>query len=276
MRNSRHVRYSGPLRAAVLDWAGTAVDFGSRAPVQAFQSVFRGRNVEVTASEVRAFMGLHKMEHLRRLLATPRVAKAWQQVHGNPSDDSDVASLFAEFIPAQLTVLAETAQVIPGVLAAIEFMRCRRMRIGSTTGYTAELLAVVAAEAARQGYVPDAMASVSDVPAGRPAPWMMHRVLELLDVHPSAAVVKFGDTPADIGEGLAAGTWTVGVVTCGNEIGLSKDEWFALPLAERVDLAQAGRRRLEATGAHYVIDDWSACPAILEDIEGRLVSGEAP
>ncbi len=276
MRNPRHARYAGPLRAAVLDWAGTAVDFGSQAPVQAFQSVFLGHGVEVTAGEVRAFMGLHKREHLHRLLATARVAEAWRQVHGRPPTADDEGALFAEFVPAQLMVLAETAQVIPGVLESIRWMRSRRMRIGSTTGYTAELLAVVAGEAARQGYVPDAVASVSDVPAGRPAPWMMHRVLERLDIHPPASVVKFGDTPADIGEGLAAGTWTVGLINCGNEVGLSQAAWEALDPADRVERTLAGRRRLEAAGAHYVVPDWSAVPGILDDIEARLRSEDAP
>ncbi len=276
MRNPRHARYCGPLRAAVLDWAGTAVDFGSQAPVQAFQAVFRRAGVEVTAAEVRAFMGLHKREHLHRILATPRVAEAWRQVHGHPVDVIDEDSLFAEFVPAQLSVLAQTAQVIPGVLESAALMRARGMRLGSTTGYTAELLALVAAEAARQGYRPDASASVSDVPAGRPAPWMMARVLQRLDVHPPAAVVKFGDTPADIGEGLAAGTWTVGLVSCGNEVGLSEAEWSALAPAIQEERLAAGRRNLEAAGAHYVINDWSGCAQVLDDIDARLLSGEAP
>ena len=35
--------YAGPVRAVVFDWAGTTVDYGSRAPVAAFAEVFRRR-----------------------------------------------------------------------------------------------------------------------------------------------------------------------------------------------------------------------------------------
>ena len=276
MQNPRHAPYRGPLKAVVLDWAGTAVDFGSLAPVMAFQAVFRRRGVDVASADVRAFMGMHKRDHLHRLLALPQVAEAWRGAHGRLPDGEDELSLFAEFVPAQRSVLVETAEVIPGVLDAVESMRSRGLRLGSTTGYTAELLAIVADEAARQGYRPDVAVTVSDVPAGRPAPWMMHRVLERLDVFPPAAVVKVGDTPVDVGEGLSAGAWSVGLVACGNEVGLSRTAWSALSPDEREARLKAGRANLEAAGAHYVIDDWSAWPGVLDDIGARLRNGETP
>lgn len=44
----------------MLDWAGTIVDFGSRAPVAALECVFAAAGVPVTVAEVRESMGLAK------------------------------------------------------------------------------------------------------------------------------------------------------------------------------------------------------------------------
>ena len=47
-----------------------------------------------------------------------------------------------------------------------------------------------AALAKQQGYEPDANVCGDDVPAGRPAPWMIFRVMEQLDVYPPAAAFQ--------------------------------------------------------------------------------------
>jgi phosphonoacetaldehyde hydrolase len=69
------------LRAVILDWAGTVVDFGSRAPVTALQCVFANAGVPVTIAEARESMGLAKKEHIRTILEIPRVRAAWVSKH---------------------------------------------------------------------------------------------------------------------------------------------------------------------------------------------------
>ena len=39
------------LRAVIFDWAGTMVDFGSRAPVEAFRTLFAEFGTEITEAE---------------------------------------------------------------------------------------------------------------------------------------------------------------------------------------------------------------------------------
>ena len=48
------------LKAVVFDWAGTIVDYGSRAPMGAFVEVFRRFGVAITNAEARGPMGLPK------------------------------------------------------------------------------------------------------------------------------------------------------------------------------------------------------------------------
>ncbi len=42
-----------------------------------------------------------------------------------------------------------------------------------------------------------------------------------LDACPMSRIVKIGNTPADVQEGLNAGAWVIGVTLSGNEVGLS-------------------------------------------------------
>jgi phosphonoacetaldehyde hydrolase len=50
---------------------------------------------------------------------------------------------------------------------------------------------------------------------------MMWYAMANLGVWPAETVVKVDDTAPGIGEGKAAGTWTVGVALTGNAAGLS-------------------------------------------------------
>ena len=62
-----------PIKAVLLDWAGTTVDYGSRAPTQVFVEIFRRRGVEITIAEARGPMGRAKHEHIAMVAALPRV-----------------------------------------------------------------------------------------------------------------------------------------------------------------------------------------------------------
>lgn len=56
------------LKAVVLDWAGTVIDFGSFAPMGVFVDVFRRFGVDVTIAEARVPMGLPKWDHIDAML----------------------------------------------------------------------------------------------------------------------------------------------------------------------------------------------------------------
>ena len=164
--------YRGPLKAVILDWAGTTLDYGCYAPAVVFVEVFRRQNVPITIQEARVPMGAHKKVHIRQITQMSAVAERWEQVHGRSPDEQDVERMFEAFVPLQLGCLADYAVLIPGTLEALAAFRERGLKIGSTTGYTREMMEQLQGEAEARGYVPDASVCATDVPAGRPAPWM--------------------------------------------------------------------------------------------------------
>ena len=268
--------YRGSLKAVILDWAGTAVDYGSFAPTAVFLRLFESRGVQITTDDARSGMGLMKKDHLKTILARPPVAEAWKSAHGAPASEADVDDLFNNFVPMQLSVLREYAEPIPGLLDVIKQLRDRGIKIGSTTGYIRSMMDVLAPVAAQKGYAPDCIICPDEVPAGRPYPWMCYQNAIQLEVFPMQAMVKVGDTLPDIEEGLNAGMWTVGLSLTGNLLGLSELEVNALANEVKNNMREKTSSQLYQAGAHYVIDGIWDLPKILEDIEFRLTRGEYP
>jgi phosphonoacetaldehyde hydrolase len=251
------------IQAVILDWAGTTVDHGCQAPAGAFVALFREHGVEVPLSVARGPMGAHKREHLRALLA-------WAQGARLPDEDA----LYARLTALQVACLPDHAAPVPGCVEAIAALRARGVRIGSTTGYTAKMLAALAPAAAAQGYRPDVAVTADEVPAGRPAPYMALRAMERLGVWPVQVCVKVGDTPLDVDEGRNAGMWTVGVMLTGNVGGLTAAELARSTEAEREALR--ARARAELGGAHLLIDGVADLPAAVATLEERIRRGERP
>ena len=268
--------YRGPVKAVLLDWAGTTMDYGCYAPAVVFVQVYKKHGVEITMEQAREPMGAHKKVHIHKVSRIPAVAKIWQEVHGRPCTEDDVETMFQEFIPMQLACLADYADLIPGTLEAIEKFRKRGLRIGSTTGYTGEMMELLCAEAKNRGYEPDSTVCATDVPAGRPEPWMCLKNAENLGVYPMEAIVKIGDTLPDIAEGLNAGMWTVGLAKTGNEVGLNAEEIAALDAEELDYKLTRARERMAQAGAHYVVDGIWDCEPIIDEINARLARGEKP
>lgn len=268
--------FTGPVKAVVLDWAGTAVDHGCMGPAAVFVEVFREQGIEVSVQEARQFMGIEKKEHIRKMCALDSVAEAWQEKFERLPDDDDVDTLYERTAHMMVSVIANHADPIPGVPETIEALRGMGIKIGSCTGYVQEMMDVLVPAARKKGYAPDAVFCSSDVPAGRPYPWMCYLNAIELGVYPMAAMVKIGDTIADIKEGLNAGMWTVGIVKTGNEIGLTRNALDALDPVDRDRRIREVKARFKEAGAHYVLDCTADVIPVIEDINKRLASGEQP
>jgi len=266
----------GPLKAVILDWAGTTVDYGCLAPVEAFRATFKAQGIEITTAEARAPMGLNKRDHIKAITASDRVASLWRGKFGHDTTEEEIDAMYAAFVPFQLACIRDYAQLIPGTLETIAYFRHRGLKIGSTTGYSREMMALLLPEAEKQGYKPDAVACASDVALGRPSPFLVFVNAMKLGVYPLAQAVKIGDTVADIEEGVNAGMWTIGLTRCGNELGLSQREADQLPHLELSERLSAAERRMNAAGAHYVVPSIADTIPLIDDINARLSSGESP
>lgn len=261
----------------ILDWAGTTVDFGCFAPVEAFLQIFQEAGVAATMAEARKPMGMLKRDHIRAMLEMERLQEAWRQVKGRASTEEDVERLYERFEPLLLASLEQYAQPLPEVVESVNLLRQSGIRIGSTTGYTDLMMDVVAAEAEKQGYAPDFRITPDATQSyGRPYPYMIFRNIEALRLKAVWTTVKVGDTIADIREGVHAGVWSVGVMVGSSQLGLSYEQYHELADKEKSVALASVEEAFKAAGADFVIPTLGELPALLDHINEKIAQGERP
>ncbi|MBN3806297.1 phosphonoacetaldehyde hydrolase [Paraburkholderia sp. Ac-20336] len=264
------------VKAVIFDWAGTVVDYGSRAPMGAFVETFAQFGVPVTIDEARGPMGMAKRPHIAALMALPRVAQAWAERYGHAPGEADIDAVYDVFVPKNIAVAASYSAVIPGVAEVASALRHDGVRIGTTTGYTREIIDQIVPGAAAQGFSPDSIVCTGDTPEGRPSPYMIYKTLPQLGVWRAREAIKVDDTEVGIEEGINGGTWAVGVAVSGNAFGMSEAEVKALSADEFAARRRAAIGKLKAAGAHYVIDSVADLLPVVHEIDARLARGERP
>ncbi|ATP38668.1 phosphonoacetaldehyde hydrolase [Solibacillus sp. R5-41] len=201
----------------------------------------------------------------------PRIHVKWQEVHGNPFNEEDVNRLYEQFEKQLMVSLAEYTTPIPGVIETVEWLRANNIKIGSTTGYTKEMMMVVVPEAKKKGYSPDHIVTPTDLAnVGRPYPYMVFENMRQLQLSNVQHVVKVGDTSSDIKEALHAGVWAVGVIVGSSEMGVSEEEFQQLTTEQQQQLIEKTRVKFESYGAHFTIETMQQLPQIVGEIEANL------
>lgn len=253
------------FRAVLFDWAGTTIDHGSIAPVEVVREVFREFGIDVTEAEARQPMGKAKIDHLREVISMPRIAQLWRDLHATEADEQSIRGLYQRFLVLQKAVLAKHVDLIPGVLQFVGYLREQGLKIGSTTGYTRELMEVVLPLVSSAGYAPDATVCSDEVLAGRPAPWSNFRAAELIGVYPMDQILVVDDSIAGVQAGKNAGCYSVAVTLTGNPFGVSLE---ALSHMDEIDIArrhQVCESEFYAAGADLVVES----VAVLHELWAR-------
>jgi phosphonoacetaldehyde hydrolase len=264
------------VRAVIFDVSGTVLDYGSRGPVLAFVELFARHGVAVSEKEARRPMGAHKKDHLWAMLTDPVICARWTQAQGEQPTRELLERLYPEFPGVMRDALKNHCDVIPGVPGVAQELRRRGIRIANTTGFDADMMKGLIAQAEAGGYSPDLWVTPDLVGEGRPFPWMAFYAARQLGVYPMSTFVKVGDTLIDVAEGHNAGMWTVSVVRTGNEVGLSEPELQSLPAPQRDSLITKARSRLESAHPHYVIDAAADLMPVIDEISQRIKRGERP
>jgi len=243
--------------------------------------VFKKHGVPITMKEARAPMGLRKDLHIAQILRDPSVKQRWKDMKGSLPNEDSVKTLFTDFVPMQMAVLDKYSTLLPGTVETLNSLRDEfKLKIGCTTGFTRVMVNRLLENARKQGYQPDTSVAGDDVPNNmgfRPAPFMLFQNMCNLGTFPIQSVVKVDDTVSGVGEGLSAGSWTVGIAGYSNYTDVdSLEQWDAMTPAERRARVDASRDKLKNSGAHYVIDEIWQLIDVVRDINARLANAEVP
>jgi phosphonoacetaldehyde hydrolase len=266
----------------MLDCSGTTMDRYVDAPAIVFVEVFKNYGLEISMPEARAPMGLRKDLHIKAITQIASVRERFVARFGREPDQSDVDKMFADFVPTQLELLRKGNyhELLPGVAELVKGWQRDGIKIGVTTGFTRDMLDLLLAGAAKQGFVPDTAVAGDEVEMPRPTPYMVIKNLERMGVYnidnAMRRTIKVDDTVSGAGEGAPL-CWRVAVSKWSNYVA---DSWAAVRRMSADELAACERaskdKLIAESGAHYVIDDLRDMPAVIADVNQRLASGENP
>lgn len=242
--------------AVIFDWAGTTVDYGCFAPVDAFIKAFEEFGITPTVDEVRAPMGMLKWNHIKEMLKGKRISDEWERIYSRKWNDEDVDRVYDKSEKSILDIVSEYAAPKPYVIETVAGLREMGIKIGSTTGYTDEMMNIVVPKAKELGYSPDCWFSPNSVGNfGRPYPYMIFENMKKLEISSVENVIKVGDTISDIKEGKNAGVISVGVIEGSSVMAMSEENFNKLSDEEKAEVRKSVREKFMDAGADYVIDD---------------------
>ena len=266
----------------MLDCSGTTMDRYVDAPAIVFVEVFKKYGVEITMPEARGPMGLRKDLHIKAITETASVRERFIAKIGREPGQADVDAMFAVFVPTQLALLRNGTYhtLLPGVVKLCKEWQKQGIKIGVTTGFTRDMLDILLAGAATQGFVPDVRCAGDDVEMPRPTAYMVIKNLERLGVYnlenAMLRTIKVDDTVSGAGEGAPL-CWRVAVSKWSNYVADSWDAVRRMSAAELAARERASKEKLvKESGAHYVVDDLQDMPAVIADVNKRLANGERP
>jgi phosphoglycolate phosphatase len=218
-----------------LDMAGTTIDDHGSVYVAQAEAV-EETGATVAESDLQQWMGTDKVAAITALM----------RLGGEEATDQRVAAAFDRFRAILAASYLSTPPVaLPGVVKALEQLRDRGIAIALTTGFD-DVVATPLLDSLgwKVGGLLDAVVTTSDVPAGRPAPYLIHRAMEKTGVIDVRRVLAAGDTIVDLQAAHNAGVIGVGVLT-----------------------GQLSRQLLEAHPHHHILSSVADLPMLDETRE---------
>ena len=193
----------------VLDIAGTTIEEHG-AVYRALADAVVSAGGSPSPTDIDAWMGADKHEAVAALL----------QAGGRPVASAEqVETVYQDFRERlRQAYLDQPPAPLDGVPEALATLRAAGVQVALTTGFTREVAHSLLAMVGWSEGVLDAVVTVDDVAAGRPAPYMIFRAMELTGVRSVGRVLVAGDTTRDLTAGVNAGAaFVVGVLTGGQD-----------------------------------------------------------
>lgn len=199
------------IKMVMLDFAGTTIDDKTAVGDCLYQAA-REHGLDTTSEEVFQHIGTNKM-HLYEVLA----ARTQGLDIESPAVKDQAKTVFDSYTKIMIDYYRTQITPMPGAVETFEWLRAHDIKIAIDTGFHRDVAEAIVAGTGwvRDGLV-DLVVDVEHVPGGmgRPAPYMIFHAMMQLKIPSVHQVVKVGDAPADMQEGVNAGCkGIVGVLT---------------------------------------------------------------
>lgn len=187
------------IKLVVFDMAGTTVHdemYVSKAVAAAMNEF----GYAVQPVEVQPIMGYEKPLAIRMLLDKHEADQALVS-------NEYIAQIHTRFVSIMMDFYSTSPDVRPleGVENVLKQLREMGILIGLDTGFSKDIASLIVSRLGwlESGLVQYVVAS-DEVPAGRPEPYMIYKMMDAAGITDPKQVVKVGDTEVDINEGRNA------------------------------------------------------------------------
>ena len=187
------------IQLVVFDIAGTTVkDNGEIAT--AFRTALEEYSYLVPVSKINPLMGYKKPEAIRKIV------EEYEQNKERITADY-INAIHDRFLELMIEHYQTAKEIIPlpNVMEVFSFLKEKRIKIGLDTGFSKNITDVIVN---RLNWVNDDVVdyvvSSDEVPAGRPYPYMIQRMMNVANITDAKRVIKVGDTEVDVQEGKNA------------------------------------------------------------------------
>ena len=197
------------IKLVVFDIAGTTVKDNGEI-VTAFWNALKEYGYTVPKEKINALMGYKKPEAIRRIV---------EEYEDNKDRITEeyIDAIHERFLALMLDYYRHAEEIVPlpNVLDVFSFLKENNVKIGLDTGFSKDITGVIIH---RLGWLADGVidyvVSSDEVPAGRPQPYMIQRMMSEASVDDAKEVIKVGDTEVDVQEGKNAGCrYSIAVTT---------------------------------------------------------------
>jgi phosphonatase-like hydrolase len=197
------------IKLIVFDIAGTTVkDNGEIA--DAFANALKEFGYNVPTTKINPLMGYKKPQAIRMMVEEYESEK--QMI-----TDEYISAIHDRFLQLMIEHYKTTKEIVPlpNVLEVFSFVKNKGVKIGLDTGFSSDITEVIID---RLGWLKDGVVdyavSSNEVPAGRPQPYMIQKMMQESGIANTQQVVKIGDTEVDVQEGKNAGClYSIAVTT---------------------------------------------------------------
>ena len=258
------------IRACIFDLGGTIVDRYSLTPLLSLKQVFDTHHLKVPDSVIFKDMGKNKFEHIKCILDNPIVQDANRGILKESHEIQDIYPYYDQFNIFQKINVKKYMDILPETRSTIDFLKSNDILIGATTGFNKEITALVKQELDDAGIIIDKYVSSTclDMP-GRPAPHMIHSIMNEFKIDSPQEVMKIDDTVVGIEEGRNANCWTVAVakwsinmkITSIKDAYHSSEDVLEEKLKDSLDT-------LEDSNADYLIENLRGVNYIVDKFNG--------
>ncbi len=197
------------IKLIVFDIAGTTVKDNGEIAV-AFASALKEFGYDVPKSKINPLMGYKKPQAIRMMVDEYESNK--QKI-----TEEYINSIHERFLQLMIDHYKTTDEItpLPNVLEVFSFVKDKGIKIGLDTGFSSDITEVIMN---RLGWLKDGVVdyaiSSNEVPAGRPQPFMIQRMMQESGIDDAQQVIKIGDTEVDVQEGKNAGcVYSIAITT---------------------------------------------------------------